>query len=189
MMNYVEVIDLDINEDLDSMDAKEFEEAWSLKPKDKLILNFGGTQQVCPRYSITYMKDYKFNTNHVQFEDKLPPLFERIFQAAKKREPRLNQALVNWYEDDGYIGFHSDNTKPLVPQSPIFSYSYGPAIREFHLKDKITNKVEYRYIIQHNRLIIMKGGCQDRYLHSAIKSRGKDGENGRRINITFRCFL
>lgn len=188
-MEYVDVFDLNINSDLDSMTADEFEEAWKLKPENKLILNFGGSQQVCPRYSVTYMKDYKFNANHVLFEKNLPPLFDRIFQAAKLREPRLNQALVNWYEDDGYIGFHSDNTRPLVPNSPIFSYSYGPAIREFHLKSKASNKVELKYILQHNRLIIMKGGCQERYLHSAIKSRVRDGENGRRINLTFRCFL
>ena len=50
--------------------------------------------------------------------------------------PSLNQSLVNWYEYDGSIGKHSDNNRQLQDNSDIFSYSFGPASRNFILEPK-----------------------------------------------------
>jgi alkylated DNA repair dioxygenase AlkB len=171
---------------------EEFEELWSMKPQDRLVLTFGGKEVRCPRYAMTYMRDYNFNHSKVNFSNTLPPIIDRIFQAAKQREPRLNQALVNWYEDDGYIGFHSDSTTQLIPLAPIFSYSFmpdgiGPSdLKEFRLKNKSNNEIDVAFSLSHNSLLIMHNTCQQTHMHSALKY--VSGKDGRRINVTFRCF-
>ena len=69
--SFVERIQLK-DEDLDSISYDEFEVLWSLKPVEKLKLNLGGRDVTCPRYSMTYMRDYKFNTLSVNYSDTLP---------------------------------------------------------------------------------------------------------------------
>lgn len=173
-------------EDPDSLTHEEFEELWNLKPESKLVLHLGGKDVVCPRYTKSYLNEYRYNSKPPEVESVLPPIIQRIFDAVKEMCPRVNQCLVNWYEEDGYIGYHSDDTRQLVKKSPIFSYSYGTAVRKFRLKNKNTGKIDFELPLKHNILIVMKNDCQDRYMHSAIKTAVKDG--GRRVNVTFRCF-
>ena len=59
---------------------------------------------------------------------------------AKKLNPDLNQSLVNWYDSDGCIGKHSDDTRQLKVNSEIFSFSFGPAVRTLVLEPKIKDE-------------------------------------------------
>lgn len=187
---FVRVIDLK-SDDADYLTSEEFDELWNLKPVNKLVLNFGGKDQVCPRYSRNYIRRYKFNSNNVEFSNEVPPIVQRVLDKANTRVSSytFNQCLVNWYEDDGYIGYHSDDTRPLVYRSPIASYSYmkSNVVKEFALKSKATKTVDLLLPIKNNRLIIMEGSCQETHMHSALRSVTE--EDGRRINITFRCFI
>jgi alkylated DNA repair dioxygenase AlkB len=98
--------------------------------------------------------------------------------------PDLNQALINWYESDGYIGQHSDNTQPLKKDSEIYSFSFGPAAKTFILEPKSESSDKYTVKLQHNSLVIMGGTCQSTHYHSVPKQH----DINKRINVTFRCF-
>ena len=110
--------------------------------------------------------------------------------------PDLNQSLVNWYESDGSIGKHSDDTRQLKPNSEIFSFSFGPGKRTFILepkqnKQKSKNEEpKYNIQLEHNTLVIMGGECQKSNCHSVPKKNGiiTNAVNERRLNITFRRF-
>ena len=110
--------------------------------------------------------------------------------------PDLNQSLVNWYEMDGSIGKHSDDTRQLKTNSEIFSFSFGPAKRTFTLEPKQNKQkskkeeTKYNKQLEHNTLVIMGGECQTTHCHSVPKKNGNinNAVNERRLNVTFRCF-
>ena len=101
----------------------------------------------------------------------------------------FNQILINWYKNGlHYIGVHSDNTKPLVIDSPIVSISLGQE-RIFRIKDKNKKTIIKDIILKDKAVITMGGAFQTYYTHEVPKVTGKKGEQlGRRINITFRAF-
>lgn len=165
----------------------EFEELWKLKPKNKLMIRIAGRNIQCPRYSQSYMKSYKFSGLNHHAEEKLPLLMEKIFKYSKETSENLNQCLANWYESDGYIGKHSDDTRQLIDDSEIFSFSFGPAIRKFMLEPKKKmNGLTVKVMLEHNILVVMGGKCQITHDHSVGKIL--DNVDARRLNLTFRCF-
>lgn len=177
------------------LSVKEYDYLWTLRPKEKLkIKKFDGTELTCPRYTRSYLKGYYFsNMDHPTDDDnvELPTPVKRILEECKTREnPNLNQCLVNWYEGDGGIGKHSDDTKSLLPDSDIYSFSFGPAVRTFiiepsyHYKNDPNQKIVYARL-KNNTKIIMGGKCQTTHCHSVQKT---NNSTDRRLNVTFRCF-
>ena len=100
----------------------------------------------------------------------------------------LNQSLVNWYECDRSIGKHFDDTRQLRENSDVFSYSFGPAIRNFILEPKKKEEQTFHVKLKHNTLVVMGGQCQTTHVHSVPKIKAGEKDSGRRLNITFRCF-
>jgi hypothetical protein len=167
----------------------EFSELWKLKPKDKLKIKIYDKIIECPRYSRIYLKPYKFSGLIHEAEMILPSKVNEIMEWTKKEynNPYINQSLINWYESNGSIGKHSDDTKQLIKDSEIYSFSFGPAIRTFILEPKnpkINNK-KYNILLENNTLCIMGGKCQDTHYHSVPKN---NIDLDKRLNITFRCF-
>lgn len=172
---------------------EEFEELWKLKPLNKLEIKIAGKIIKCPRYSLSYLKAYRFSGLNHEANMNLPKRLNQLLDYCKENyNKNLSQALVNWYEPDGSIGKHSDDTTQLLTDSEIFSFSFGPANRQFILepKDKSTNYNKYYVQLTHNTLVIMGGKCQKYFYHHVPKQNDKDGKNddGRRLNATFRCF-
>jgi len=173
---------------------KEFEHLWTLKPKEKHMIQIAGKLITCPRYTKNYLKDYKFSGLVHHADSNLPPILQRLLdEFARTMNPNLNQALVNWYEHDGSIGKHSDNQKQLQDKSEIFSFSFGPAKRFFVIesKEKKENESVFHVELEHNTLVIMGGECQSTHVHSVPKvvvTSKEDEANNRRLNVTFRCF-
>lgn len=176
---------------------EEFEELWKLKPEKKLQIKIGGRIISCPRYSQSYLKAYKFSGLNHEANLNLPERIEKLLEYSKKSEPNLNQSLINWYDYDGSIGSHSDDIRPLIKDSNIYSYSFGPAKRTFILESK-KNKIQtqgeskkYHVKVEHNALVIMGGKCQETHHHSVPKAKlglFSSKVNERRLNVTFRCF-
>ena len=113
----------------------------------------------------------------------MPTLIEKFFLNSKSLNPNLNQCLANWYESDGYIGRHSDDTRQLKIDSEIFSFSFGPSKRYFLLEPKL-NGFNFKIELSHNILVIMGGKCQSTHNHSVEKVT--NNTDGRRLNLTFR---
>lgn len=107
-------------------DASRFDEAWNLHPTWKQVIMMFGTPTETPRWQQAYGADYRYTgqTNHaLPVPDFLAPL--RTW-ARETIDPRLNGLLLNWYDGAGhYIGPHHDDTRDLVPGSPIVTMSFG----------------------------------------------------------------
>jgi len=181
----------------DGLTLGEFEELWHLKPAEKLKIKIAGKLIECPRYSKSYLQPYKFSGLNHEADLNMPKRIECLLnEFSKKLNPDLNQSLVNWYESNGSIGKHSDDTRQLKPNSEIFSFSFGPAKRTFILEpkknknDSESKEPKYNIQLEHNTLIIMGGECQMTHCHSVPKKNGfiTNNLNERRLNVTFRCF-
>jgi alkylated DNA repair dioxygenase AlkB len=86
----------------------------------------------------------------------------------------LNHCLANWYEADGYIDEHSDDTKQLLNDSEKLRFSLGPARRMFTLEPKKSSK-RIKVVLEHNVLVIMGGKCQ--LTHRLSVERVKNDED------------
>lgn len=176
--------------DSEGLSCDEFENLWKNKPNSKLEIMINGNKIKCPRYAKSYLKAYKFSGLNNEADLHMPHQVVKLYEQSKKLNENLNQSLVNWYEKDGSIGKHSDDTKQLQADSEIFSYSFGPASKVFILQPKNTeDNIKFYVHISNNTLIIMGGKCQSTHLHSVPKVINEPNNDGRRINVTFRCFL
>lgn len=43
--------------------------------------------------------------------------------------PKLNQCLTNWYAQNDCTGKHSHDISQILPNSDIFSLTFGPVFR------------------------------------------------------------
>ncbi|CAF1031823.1 unnamed protein product, partial [Brachionus calyciflorus] len=115
--SYFKIIKVD---DHSGLSSKEFEDLWCLKALNKHRIN------------INY---YESNGTKCIADTLLPNVEEKLYTFVKKINPFLNHCLINWFEL--HIGKQSENTKLLIKDSDIFSFSFGPAVRRFILQPKI----------------------------------------------------
>jgi alkylated DNA repair dioxygenase AlkB len=121
--------------------------------------------------------------------DEVPQAVQSV-QSAVEREvfgtstDRFNGVLLNYYRSgDDKIGWHADDEKDILRDSPIASVSFG-AERRFILKHNQTG--ERREItLAHGSLLVMAGTTQRFWKHCVpVERRIKQG----RINLTFRRY-
>ncbi|KAK9728186.1 hypothetical protein K7432_001241 [Basidiobolus ranarum] len=102
------------------------------------------------------------------------------------RLPRdyFNFVLCNRYEHgEEYMGYHSDNEKPLGERPIIASTTFGQA-RPFFFKHKTDKNKKVEYNLEHGSTLIMSGLTQKYWKH-ALPKRPKANFKSR-INLTFR---
>jgi alkylated DNA repair dioxygenase AlkB len=167
-----------------------FEDIWDLNNNKQDVVIIFGKPTECPRYTQTYMRDYKYSgTQHkaVALPEKLKPYLE--WANSLKPNQTYNQVLLNWYKDGTqYIGAHCDDEKEIVKEHPIVSISLGET-RTFRIREKETKEIVSDISMKNQTYLIMCGDMQKKYTHEVPKVSGKKGEEmGRRINITFRKF-
>lgn len=176
------------------IDAVEYQRFWNTHPVEHGTVKIFGRTQTVPRWQTAYGRDYAFSgQNHVArpIED---PLLVRLLgwtnSLAKNTwniDLPYNGMVVNWYQTgDHYIGAHSDDEKQLVPNSPIFSFSYG-TLRQFKItarKGSVPSFDSFSIPLGHNSVVIMGGEMQKHYKHEVPKSKTQES----RINITLRMF-
>ena len=173
------------------IDTNDFEELWKLKPEVRPTIKMFDKLIQVPRYYQNYGKDYKFSGVH-NTSLEVPNILQKYLDYCNQIETeyQFNGILVNWYPDGkSYIGFHSDDEKQLVKNSPIYCFSFGQP-RRFVLQEKMGEKKRTDFTLQNNSYIVMGGQCQKYYKHSIPKiTRKADLANcKRRISITLRCF-
>lgn len=171
----------------------QFEEMWSLHPEEHQSVVIRGKAIPIPRYQALYgASTYSFSGITMTPSLEIPLLVQNCMDYATRTIPEFtwNGALVNWYEDGShYIGPHSDDTRDLVPGSPILSFSFG-ATRVF----RITRRADFNHPKSlksldidtvPSSLIIMSGKMQEEYKHAITKT---SRVVGKRINVTIRAF-
>lgn len=100
----------------------------------------------------------------------------------KKSAETYNSCLMNLYHDGSEgMAWHSDGEKDLKQNGAIASVSLG-AERKFAFKHKKTAEVVHR-VLPHGSLLVMKGTCQQHWLHRLPPTKTSFGP---RINLTFR---
>ena len=172
----------------------DFDELWDLHPTEYGQVKMYGKIIDTPRWQQSYGVPYYFSgMDHPALEfpniDTLQILKEYV-ESVEGCE--YKQMLMNWYETGShYIGKHSDNERLIIPQSNIYSFSFG-AERVFRIRGKkhtsVGDKPQLRLdlAMPHGTLIVMGGDMQKHFTHEVPKST-KVKE--RRINITFRRFI
>ena len=145
-----------------------------------------GREVELPRFQQTYGMTYSFAGITCNAKE-IPPLLQPYLDYANNDyadTSEFNGILVNWYEDGGqYVGYHSDNEKQLIKNSPIYCFSLG-GTRTFKIKDKATKQVQ-SFKLNNGDLFIMGGTMQQTHLHTITKTVKPVG---RRISITLRKF-
>lgn len=164
-----------------------FDELWDLHPSKFGEGMIFGKMRKFPRWNLSYGQSYTFAGKVNTGNEIVHPYMKKLLSWVIKHSGKeYKQVLVNWYQDGNhYIGWHSDDEKQLVKNSPIYSFSFGQD-RAFKIKskDKTVNKT---LNMPNNSLIIMGGEMQKYYKHSVPK-RALSKVSKRRINITFRLF-
>lgn len=157
-------------------------ELWALRPsKPNKITMYGKTIDTPRRFKV-YGKTYKFNGMADEAEETIPDLVLPYLNIINIMDNGYNSVLINWYEDgEEYIGYHSDKTDHLVPDSNIYGISFGSE-RIMRFKNKVdATTIDYK--LENNSIINMMGGCQSAFQHSIIQTKKVCGK---RISLTFR---
>jgi len=170
----------------------------TLKPDDVGKVVIAGREIPTPRYVSHYIRPYAY-TGLVHAAQPLPSLLQPLLDWAttilatiedgKWKTYRFNQALVNYYMDGmHYIGRHSDDERQLLPDSPVFSASFGQE-RCFRIREKKTRHIVSDISMANGTVIVMCGKMQKEYTHEVPKVTGEKGRvMGPRVNVTFRIF-
>jgi alkylated DNA repair dioxygenase AlkB len=109
-------------------------------------------------------------------------LVELKIMAQKICNTTFNACLLNLYPNGQQsMGWHSDNEKSIVANSPIASFSLG-AERKFLFKHKVS-KQNVSVFLQNGSLMVMQNQTQQHWWHSLPKTTKV---NQPRINLTFR---
>jgi alkylated DNA repair dioxygenase AlkB len=158
------------------------DELWALRPSEPNKITMYGKTIDTPRRFKVYGKTYKFNGMAEEAEETIPDLVLPYLNIINIMDSGYNSVLINWYEDGGeYIGYHSDKTDHLVPNSNIYGISFGSErIMRFKNKDDATT-IDYK--LENNSIINMMGGCQSVFQHSIVQTKKVCGK---RISLTFR---
>ena len=169
----------------------DFETLWNLHPSEFNKVKMGGVMVDTPRWQQSYIRGYYFTgVDHGSLP--LPEEFKAFFEWSNtmyKDQLLFNQVLINWYNNGNhYIGPHSDDTRPLVDNSPIMSISLGET-RTFRIRDKKTKDIVRDIELSNRDYVIMCGSMQQEFTHEIVKVNGLKGiKTGKRINITMRVF-
>jgi alkylated DNA repair dioxygenase AlkB len=177
----------------------DLQELLDLKPETPSQVVILGKMVYTPRFTAHYMKPYRY-TGADHDAERLPAILQPMLDfsnnllSEKRFGPssegkKFNQALTNYYMyGDHYIGKHSDDEKPIVPGTPIFSASLGEQ-RTFRIRRKKTGEIVRDIQMLNGTFVVMGGKMQSEFTHEVVKVMGKRGANLKpRVNITFRIF-
>lgn len=171
------------------LDTIEFNQLYQTHPAEYGTIKLFGRLIDTPRWHACYgANNYKFTgVEHVTHPILPNSLYNHLLQYINTFDIRYqyHSLLVNWYESgQHYMGYHSDNEADLIPNAPIYSFTYGSE-RLFRFQYKLDHCRTNELILLNNSCLIMGGAVQKYYKHALPKT---NKPIGRRINITMRVF-
>jgi alkylated DNA repair dioxygenase AlkB len=116
-------------------------------------------------------------------ESEMPDVLDILCAAIDRRLGFYpNNCLLNYYLDgDASMGFHSDTSEELAPETGVAIVSLG-APRSMAFRLKKDKSVELREVLRNGSLLYMSIAMQEDWLHAIPKAPGA----GSRISATFR---
>ena len=127
-----------------NLSEDEFDELKNMMPNKTHQVKMFDKLVDLPRLQLCFGQSYNYSGTTSNAITEIPPVIQKALdainnhymKATKTNIPIYNMCLVNYYRDgNDYIGFHSDDEKQLIFNTPIYSISLG-ATRKFRLKLK-----------------------------------------------------
>jgi alkylated DNA repair dioxygenase AlkB len=199
--------------DLMNYGSVNFASLFKLHPEERhsIITRNGGVEPVT-RWQHSYLNTPEYDTSDEYFKSntymyaanpnqnarhELPELFRPFYEHMKMVDPRYNQVVVNWYDEDDYINFHHDCQRKLVVGVPIVVVTLSQTdLRHFEFNHSISSKntnaehptplySKLKINLRHGCVIEMGGNIQLEFSHGVrpIINAGK------RISISFRACM
>jgi alkylated DNA repair dioxygenase AlkB len=165
-------------------DAETFDALWRLHPEDHHIIQIHGRLVPTPRWQQAYGVDYHY-TGRTNRAAPMPATLEPFVDWVREQiDPRLNGALVNWYDGSlgHYIGRHRDSRRSMLLGAPIVTISLGER-RTFRLR-RWRGDERLDFPTANGTVFIMPYATNLEWTHEIPKSqRARE----RRISLTLRA--
>ena len=71
------------------LSIEEFEQLWLIKPEKQHEIKIAGRVIKCPRYSATYLKNYRFSGLNHEPENHVPPRISQLLEDSKKNRTKF----------------------------------------------------------------------------------------------------
>jgi len=162
-----------------------FSSLWNLHPEKYHKVTLYGEEVSTPRWQQAYGKSYNFagaKSEALPIANELTPFLE---WATKNIDHRLNGLLLNWYDGQKkhYIGPHRDDTRDLLPDSPIVTISLGEE-RKFRMRPYDGSGFK-DITVRNGNILILPWSTNLKWTHEVPAHRKYEGK---RISITLRAF-
>ena len=123
-------------------------------------------------------------------EQEVPDRLRRfITEHRSKHAQTLNRIVLNYYESGGFLSKQTSAClKQYKPNSNVYSFFFGPAVRNFILEPILKKGKFYEQHlikVEHNTLILMGGKCQMTHFHSVPKSFNTNFQESQQLNVVF----
>lgn len=143
-------------------------------------------KKIQTKRAVAWFGDHPFHYTYSKVTKYALPWTRELLQIKRlieeKSGERYNSCLMNLYHDGSEsMAWHSDGEKDLKRHGAIASVSLG-AERKFAFKHKTTGKI-IPIVLPHGSLLVMKGSCQQHWLHRLPPTTKPFKE---RVNLTFR---
>ena len=125
-----------------------------------------------------------YNYSGIRYADVPFPAYlaELVSRVAQQVHHPVNNCLANWYADGtSTMGFHSDATVDLVPESTVAIVSLGEP-RTLTFRPKEAKRHHLDYALAPGSLLVMAPSVQRDWQHALLAAE----KTGPRISLTFR---
>lgn len=164
---------------------EEFLSIWALHPERYHKLKMYGQEIDTPRWQQAFGKNYRY-TGSQNNALPIPPILQLFLNWSKKNiDERLNGLLLNWYDGQKghYIGAHKDDTRDLIPESPIVTISLGEE-RIFRMRPYQQSGFK-NITVRNAEVIVIPWETNQSWTHE-VPSFQK--YKGKRVSITLRAY-
>jgi len=180
--------DVDVPDDIARTPAVEVTDGFVMSPDvvmKALVAEVDWEKSMSARYTASYGVPY----NYAQMVYPAAPLHPRLVPINDALHQtlgvRFNNCLLNFYLNErSKMGFHSDETKDLQPNTGVAIVSLGEA-RAIHFRRRDFPQVRCTFQLEPGSLLWMGIAVQHEWAH-AIKKRPHAGQ---RISLTWRAFV
>lgn len=149
------------------------------------LLNLDYDKSMAARWTASFGKSYDYSGKtypYITIPDFLNDLIPGIYNTIGFTP---NNCLINLYHDgNSSMGYHSDNTDILAPNTGVVIISIG-SDRILRFKNKLNKDNLIDYTLSNGSLFYMNDDIQKHWLHSIPKSDA----TGPRISLTFRHII
>ena len=150
---------------------------------DHLVASVKWDERMRARKTASVGVSYDYSQMSYPAAVMLPKLDELCNSIERELGFLPNNCLLNFYPDgEASMGFHSDTSEDLVPETGVAIISLGGE-RPIVYRLKADKTVEAQFILESGSLLFMSDKMQEEWLHAIPRAPGSRP----RISATFRC--